>query len=99
MARRRPTDPYRAGLDGTRAAAFDRLADLLGQHDRTLPDYLACGREIAALEPADVGYGSGWVKAVCEALGRQQINLSLTLAYRLLRFADMFPGPGGSADV
>ncbi len=99
MGRQRTTDPYRSGLNRRRAKAYHRLVKLLRQPTRTLPDYLACGRALAALQPAGAGYGSGWVNDARGALERHGVRLSRPLAYRLLRFAPLYPGGEGAAQV
>ncbi len=89
----------RAPTPDASARALDRLADLLRGRERTLSDYHECAGLIVALRPAGAGYGSAWVRTLCATLATRAAPLSLSLAYRLVKFAELFPGPAGVAEV
>jgi hypothetical protein len=101
MPTRRSPQPsaFLTSLESSQTRAFTRLVELLGQPDRTLATYHDCAGLIVALQPADAGYGSAWVRELCQELGRHDRPISPSLAYRLIRFAEMFPGAKGTAQV
>ncbi|MCE9560815.1 MAG: hypothetical protein K8U57_02045 [Planctomycetes bacterium] len=92
-------DAFLDSLDGMQTKAFNQLVERLRGPNRTLSDCRACGELIAALRPADAAYGAGWVKAICKALAQREVPISLTLAYRFVKFAEQFPGAKGEAQV
>jgi len=101
MAAPRPPqpDPYLLGLDAPDLAAFHQLCELLRRRERTLTAYHSIAGLIVHLRPDGAEYGSSWVNELCNALRRQRAPISLSLAYRLLRFAEQYPGAKGTARV
>ena len=97
--RRSQSSAFLKSLGPSRARDFARLVELLGRRDRTLATYHDCAGLITALRPADAGYGSAWVRELCRELGRHTRSVSPSLAYRLIRFAEIFPGAKGAAQV
>jgi len=85
--------------DEKESTIHGRLVELLKKHDRTLTDYRICGELLMALRPAEAHYGSGWVQAICEVLSQAEVSLSRSLAYRLIRFAELYPGTAGKTQV
>lgn len=90
------TDEFLATLGAAQRAKFRGLVRLLGRPARSLSTYYAIAGAVAALRPAGAGYGAAWVKALCAALGRAGAPLSLSLAYRLLRFHTLFKDVEGT---
>jgi len=92
-------DAFLDSLDAARRKTFRKLVESLQERDRTLSDCRNCGELLKVLQPAESGYGSRWLREICEALSRQGISCSVSLAYRFIKFADQFPGLKGKAQV
>jgi hypothetical protein len=99
QSRRSQPSAFLKSLGASQTRDFARLVELLGQPDRTLATYHDCAGLIVALQPADAGYGSAWVRELCKELGRHERPMSPSLAYRLIRLAEMFSGAKGTAHV
>lgn len=97
--RRKPRNTFLESLDESQTVALSRLIELLGRHNRTLATYYECAQLIVALQPAEAGYGSSWVRELCWELDRRERPVSSSLAYRLIRFAEAFSGARGADQV
>ncbi|VTU00917.1 unnamed protein product [Gemmataceae bacterium] len=86
-----PTDAAPAGLTPAQVRSLDRVAALLSVPKRTLATYYDCAVRIAAVCAAAGGYGTGRVKSVAEYLRGRGVRTSLSLCYRLIRFAELYP--------
>ena len=101
MATHPPPQPngFLVALSAEQMRSHARLVELLGRRDRTLATYHECAELLVAMRPTAAGYGSAWVRELCQQLERQERPISPSLAYRLIRFAELFPGAKGTARV
>lgn len=82
---------YRADLPAPQRVQFDRLVALLGKSPRTLQECYEAGQLIQAIQIAVSGYGKTWAKKLsAEVTAINNKTISLSLLYRLLKFAEVF---------
>jgi hypothetical protein len=101
MASTRQTqkDAYLDTLNEGQREAFEKVVGLLRLPRRSLCEYHDTALAMSELLPAEGRYGSKVVRQLCSVLANEEVTISSSLVYRLLKFAKLFPDPKGKLQI